>query len=306
MGLRFRKSVSILPGVRLNLGKQSASISVGVPGFRKTINTKGQVTTTVGIPGTGIYYVDTKKTGSRRQAHVSETRRVTGETYGRTFGTAASYEAPEYASVVEAPTASFVEEPRQISVERIKSIHKSVDDSVDWTEVLCNPNPPDETYNREMWRYYHSVAESVLNGDIDTYLQVIYEVNPLDDLLEYGTGFEFGTDNSKSMDVEFVVNDRALRRARHTMGRTEYHDVLQDFVCSTAIRIARDIFSLLPVKFCTVHAVLNQNTILSVQFDRPTLTKIRFNFADPSDVVNQFCNRMDFDLNSGFGAVERL
>ena len=31
-----------------------------VRGTKKTINTKGQVTTTVGIPGTGVYYTDTK------------------------------------------------------------------------------------------------------------------------------------------------------------------------------------------------------------------------------------------------------
>lgn len=295
-----------MPGVRLNFGKSSASVSVGVPGFRKTINTKGQVTTTVGIPGTGLYYVDTKKTGSRSRTATSETRRTTREDYSPISTPTTSYINPEPMPSIETPSVSFAEEPRQISTDQIKSIHKSVDDSVDWTEVLCNPNPPDETYNKEMWRYYHSVAGSVLSGDIDTYLQVVYEVNPLDDLLDYGTGFEFGTDSSKLMEVEFVVNDRALSNARRSMGTVEYNDVLQDFVCSTAIRIARDMFALLPIKLCTVHAVFNQNTILSVQFDRPTLSKIRFNFADPSDVVNQFSNRMDFDMNTGFSAVDRL
>ena len=49
MGLRFRKSISLIPGVRLNFSKSGMSVSSGVPGFRKTINTKGQVTTTVGM-----------------------------------------------------------------------------------------------------------------------------------------------------------------------------------------------------------------------------------------------------------------
>ena len=68
MGLRFRKSISLIPGVRLNFSKSGMSVSSGVPGFRKTINTKGQVTTTVGIPGTGLYYVDTKKAGSNQSS----------------------------------------------------------------------------------------------------------------------------------------------------------------------------------------------------------------------------------------------
>ena len=61
MGLNFRKSIQLIPGVKLNLSKSGASISAGVPGFRKSINTQGQVTTTASIPGTGLYYTDKKK-----------------------------------------------------------------------------------------------------------------------------------------------------------------------------------------------------------------------------------------------------
>ena len=60
MGLNFRKSIKLCKGVKLNIGKAGLSISVGGKGYKKKINTKGQVTTTVGIPGTGVYYTDTK------------------------------------------------------------------------------------------------------------------------------------------------------------------------------------------------------------------------------------------------------
>lgn len=33
MGLRFRKSISIIPGEKLNLGKTVMSVSTGAPGF---------------------------------------------------------------------------------------------------------------------------------------------------------------------------------------------------------------------------------------------------------------------------------
>lgn len=56
MGFRFRKSFKIAPGVRVNLNKKSASISVGTKGARITKSTSGRTTTTVGIPGTGISY----------------------------------------------------------------------------------------------------------------------------------------------------------------------------------------------------------------------------------------------------------
>ena len=59
MGMRFRKSKKIAPGVRLNLSAKSASISIGPKGFKKTFSTSGRVTTTVGIPGTYVGKVGT-------------------------------------------------------------------------------------------------------------------------------------------------------------------------------------------------------------------------------------------------------
>lgn len=55
MGFRFRRSIKIAPGVRINLGKTGASISAGVPGARVTFGKHG-TRTTVGVPGTGASY----------------------------------------------------------------------------------------------------------------------------------------------------------------------------------------------------------------------------------------------------------
>lgn len=61
MGLNFRKSIKVLPGVRLNFGKKSASITLGPRGLKHTISSTGKRTTTVGIPGTGLYYSEQHK-----------------------------------------------------------------------------------------------------------------------------------------------------------------------------------------------------------------------------------------------------
>ena len=61
MGFRFRKSIKLFPGVKLNLGKKSASISIGTKGARHTVSTTGRRTSTVGIPGTGLSYTNTSK-----------------------------------------------------------------------------------------------------------------------------------------------------------------------------------------------------------------------------------------------------
>ena len=59
MGFRFRKSIKIAPGVRLNFGRKSSSISFGTRGFHTTISKNG-VRSTAGIPGTGMSYTDYK------------------------------------------------------------------------------------------------------------------------------------------------------------------------------------------------------------------------------------------------------
>lgn len=61
MGLRFRKSIKIAPGVKINLNKKSTSVTFGGKGVHYTASSTGKKTASVGIPGTEISY--TKTTG---------------------------------------------------------------------------------------------------------------------------------------------------------------------------------------------------------------------------------------------------
>jgi len=55
MGFRFRRSVKVLPGVKLNFGKTGVSASVGRRGANVTVGKRG-AHANVGLPGTGISY----------------------------------------------------------------------------------------------------------------------------------------------------------------------------------------------------------------------------------------------------------
>lgn len=65
MGFRFRRSIGIIPGVRLNFGRQGTSVSLGVRGAHMTVGPTG-VRKTVGIPGTGMSYTTHEGWGTRR------------------------------------------------------------------------------------------------------------------------------------------------------------------------------------------------------------------------------------------------
>ncbi len=295
MGLRFRKSISIIPGVKLNFGKNGMSVSTGVPGFRKTFHSSGRVTTSVGIPGTGISYVTTENK-NRTPRNQRQTRNETPTYYEPVSEPIAT---PDY-NEPEVQYDTSYDEPisKPVTKTVTTDIHKITDDVIDWTEIMVSSCPPDSSYDADLWKYFHDVSGKILSGDIDTYLQVINDINPLNDLLDYGTGFEFGTDSPLKMEVEFQINSDNIDMAKNS---TEY----QDYVCSVAIRIARDIFALLPVQKVVVHAANDGVDILSACFDKKTFSDLKFNFIDPSETINKFEHNMEFDSN-GFGSVLRL
>jgi len=66
MALRFRRSIKIAPGIRLNAGKQGFSVSVGGRGATVTMGKRG-VYGNVGIPGTGLSVRERIDGGGRRR-----------------------------------------------------------------------------------------------------------------------------------------------------------------------------------------------------------------------------------------------
>lgn len=56
MGIRFRKSINLGKGFRINMSKSGPGFSWGGKGFRITRTSKGNIRTTASIPGTGLSY----------------------------------------------------------------------------------------------------------------------------------------------------------------------------------------------------------------------------------------------------------
>jgi hypothetical protein len=67
MGLRFRQSFKLFPGVRLNLSKSGISASFGAPGATLNIAPR-RLRSTVGIPGTGLSYQTQHSFSSKRES----------------------------------------------------------------------------------------------------------------------------------------------------------------------------------------------------------------------------------------------
>ena len=84
MGLRFRKSINLGGGAKINLSKSGVGYSIGTKGARITKKASGGSKTTLAVPGTGISYVKESK-GKRKASNTSEDG-TTGGSMGNTGG----------------------------------------------------------------------------------------------------------------------------------------------------------------------------------------------------------------------------
>lgn len=66
MGIRFRKSVKIAPGVKLNMGKKSVGVSVGGKHGGVSFNSKTGTRARISAPGTGLSYSTSLSSGKKR------------------------------------------------------------------------------------------------------------------------------------------------------------------------------------------------------------------------------------------------
>jgi len=72
MGLSFRKSKKIFPGVRLNLTTKGIGISGGTKGLRVSNSATGRKTFSAGLPGSGIRYRKNLKTQKNIETNVND------------------------------------------------------------------------------------------------------------------------------------------------------------------------------------------------------------------------------------------
>lgn len=103
--------------------------------------------------------------------------------------------------------------------------------------------------------------------------------------------------------VHFNVNSYQVLREALSLPVEQYNDLLQDYVCGCAIRIARDIFALLPLRSVLINAIDNGEDILSVKFKKRSFETLNFSRIDASDTVEQFEYRMNFNLHDGFKPI---
>ena len=169
---------------------------------------------------------------------------------------------------VPAPTA-----PARPALPPFEALWKTADESIDWTEALASPTPTDGLTPPARWTLYHQQADAVLRGDTAAYLTVLQAANPMADLMPFVSALDVSAQSSDELRASFSTRPDLMEKEP------------KRYLAGMALRIARDLFAVLPVTRASVTARHGETTPLTVEFTRQELNKVRFAFIDPVEFV---------------------
>ncbi|MBV7258045.1 hypothetical protein [Erythrobacter crassostreae] len=177
------------------------------------------------------------------------------------------------------------------------------------------------------WQIDRELATRLLAGDASAERDVISEMSSWNDDGLVGTRLEFSISDQFLHAVAYVHSDDVVptyRRKQLQSGKLsetkmpigERNELYQDYVCSVALKVAGDLFSVLPRNevfvTCTASMLdsvtghMADTPILSVQFVRPTFTSLNLSGIDPSDSMANFNHNMSFKRTKAFSPVQAL
>lgn len=179
----------------------------------------------------------------------------------------------------------------------------------------------------EEWEADRALAARLIAGDVKARMEVIEEMQSFSGEGLIGSDISFRFQEEFVHAVPHVHGDEIVpnvRRKQLQSGRLsetqmpmgEFNELYQDYVCSAALRVAGEMFALLPLEevyVTCISTMLNSATgqqedtpILSGRFVRESFDRLGLRRIDPSDSMRNFMHRMDFKRSRGFAPIEAL
>jgi len=182
--------------------------------------------------------------------------------------------------------------------------------------------------DKEEWRENVGIAKALLEGEAEAKISTIDNLQPFSEISNLGSSLSIAVYDNGFLEAtinvhgtEVVPNEtksllKSGKLSVKSMPKSKFNEIYQDYVCSSALRVANELLSALPDNLVLVTAVdelLNSNTghleeapILSVLVSRSTIEALNLQAIDPSDSMSNFVHNMSFKKTKGFSRVERI
>ncbi|NTE00886.1 hypothetical protein G6M26_35500 [Agrobacterium tumefaciens] len=190
-----------------------------------------------------------------------------------------------------------------------------------------NQNAQQYNSDLEDWKTVRAIAKGVLADESSAYRDAISFFDPFANINQLGTQIncifnDAGLTLNVSVNTLDIIPDYVLtatatgKLSNKKMTATKFNELYQDYVCSCAIRVARETFALLPINCLYVNAIadlLDPSTgrilpqpILSCKFIPENLSRLNFAHIDCSDAMRNFVHNMKFSKTTGFAPIHVL
>ena len=175
-----------------------------------------------------------------------------------------------------------------------------------------------QSYSEQMaeWEKLKNMARRILAGEYKAYTEALVEFNPFADISDLGSSINFTVHNAKLVECVLKVSGKQIIPAEvKTLTASEkvsvkpmpkglFHEIYLDYLCGCVLRVAREVFALLPVDTVLVTAAADsldsrtglamEQPVLSVVMPRADVTSLNFDRLVPSDAMDIFQCRGDF------------
>lgn len=177
-------------------------------------------------------------------------------------------------------------------------------------------------------RHTTRLAHRIVAGDVSAYTEAIEQLSPFAEIAHLGSSVHFTIHTPTHIECNLKVNGSSLIPAVtksltasgkvtvKPMPRARFHEIYQDHVCGCILRVAREVFALLPVKCVLITATVDttdsatgqpvEQPVMSVAIPRATAASLDFGQLDPSDTLESLVHRGDFKATRKTEAFLRI
>ena len=178
------------------------------------------------------------------------------------------------------------------------------------------------------WAEERDIAIRILDGDRQAKLDAIEAFESFAEISHLGSAIQMIVHEGGILEAKLAIHGsdviptdiksllKSGKLSTKAMHAGRFNELHQDYVCSCALRVGRELLAILPDDLVIVTAldkVLNSSTghleeqpVLSVAFSRATVDALKLETVDPSDAMKNFVHNMSFKKGSGLSAVAAL
>lgn len=344
MGFRYRKSIKLSPGLRLNLSKSGVGFSAGVKGARVSVGPRG-TKFTASVPGTGISYQKTLSSGSKNKTSaynsISEhlpydsdlaVMKISDQLSGfhRTCVEDISWQIldpkviTESRYLAESKIWKKIEEKSESKFSNFFKISKGFWKRCYERELINARSIDVKNFHQSLKlamlshkvvnfapRAYNDVLEEFYSEVVSLYDITLTMINPK--VIKVSSNLK-GQDEVVPLGADYINKRGGVSTKK--LGKQKRNEIYKNFSCSSAVKISRDILAMLPVD--KVYLSMNQsgidpatglmgvNSIISVVFRRQDFLNKNFESIDCFFFLSSLRSNINYSDRMGFRKVDRL